>query len=82
MDVKSAFLHGYLHEEIYMKYIKGYITNPYLVCVASAAYFPKFLKKFGPSLLILLKTILFPLCYTVGARTLKVRNFGNSTILM
>ena len=32
MDVKSAFLHGYLHEEIYMKQPKGYISNPSLVC--------------------------------------------------
>ena len=32
MDVKSAFLHGDIHEEIYMKQPKGYITNPYLVC--------------------------------------------------
>ena len=23
MDVKSAFLHGYLHEDIYMKYPEG-----------------------------------------------------------
>ena len=32
MDVKSAFLHGDIHEEIYMKYLEGYITDPYLVC--------------------------------------------------
>ena len=32
MDVKSAFLHGYIHEEIYMKYIEVYITDPSLVC--------------------------------------------------
>ena len=32
MDVKSAFLHGDLHEEIYMKYSEGYIIDPYLVC--------------------------------------------------
>ena len=32
MDVKSAFLHGYIHEEIYMKQHKGYISDPYLVC--------------------------------------------------
>ena len=32
MDVKSAFLHGDIHGEIYMKQPKGYITYPYLVC--------------------------------------------------
>ena len=32
MDVKSEFLHGYLHEEIYMKHIKGYISDTSLVC--------------------------------------------------
>ena len=32
MDVKSSFLHGDIHEEIYMKQPKGYIYNPYLVC--------------------------------------------------
>ena len=32
MDVKSAFIHGYIHEEIYMKQPEGYITDPYLVC--------------------------------------------------
>ena len=31
MDVKSAFIHGYIHEEIYMKHHKGYITDPSLV---------------------------------------------------
>ena len=29
MDVKSAFLHGDIHEEIYMKQLEGYITDPY-----------------------------------------------------
>ena len=32
MDVNSAFLHRYIHEEIYMKKPKGYITDPSLVC--------------------------------------------------
>ena len=30
-DVKSAFMHGYIHEEIYMKQHEGYITDPSLV---------------------------------------------------
>ena len=32
MDVKLAFLHGDLHDEIYMKQPEGYITDSYLVC--------------------------------------------------
>ena len=32
MDVKYAFLDGDIHEEIYMKHPKGYITDPSLVC--------------------------------------------------
>ena len=32
MDVKSAFLHGYIHEDIYMKHPEGYITDPSLFC--------------------------------------------------
>ena len=32
MDVKLAFLHGDIHEDIYMKHPEGYITDPYLVC--------------------------------------------------
>ena len=32
MDVKSSFIHGYIHEEIYMKQPKVYIPNPSLVC--------------------------------------------------
>ena len=32
MDVKSAFMHGYLHEEIYMKHPEGYTTDQSLVC--------------------------------------------------
>ena len=31
MDVKSAFLHGDIHEEIYMNQTEGYITDPSLV---------------------------------------------------
>ena len=31
MDVKSAFLHGYIDEEIYMNQPKGYISDPTLV---------------------------------------------------
>ena len=31
MDVKSAFIHGDIHEDIYMKQPKGYISDPYLV---------------------------------------------------
>ena len=31
MDVKSEFLHGYIHEEIYMNHHEGYITDPSLV---------------------------------------------------
>ena len=31
MDVKLAFLHGDIHEEIYMKQHKGYISDPSLV---------------------------------------------------
>ena len=29
MDVKSAFLHGYIHDEIYMKHPEGYIYDPF-----------------------------------------------------
>ena len=32
MDVKSAFIHGYIHEEIYMKHPEGYISDPSLLC--------------------------------------------------
>ena len=32
MDVKSTFLHGDIHEEIYMKQLEGYISDPSLVC--------------------------------------------------
>ena len=32
MDVKSAFLHGYLEEDIYMKKPEGFIDDPSLVC--------------------------------------------------
>ena len=32
MDVKYDFIHGYIHEEIYMKHPEGYISYPSLVC--------------------------------------------------
>ena len=32
MDVKSSFIHGDLHEEIYMNHLEGYISDPSLVC--------------------------------------------------
>ena len=32
MDVKSAFLHGDLQKEIYMKQLDGYTSDPSLVC--------------------------------------------------
>ena len=32
MDVRSAFIHGYNHENIYMKHHEGYISDPTLVC--------------------------------------------------
>ena len=32
MDVKSAFLHGDMKEEIYMQHPEGFVSNPSLVC--------------------------------------------------
>ena len=32
MDVKSAFIHGDIHDEIYMNQHEGYISDPSLVC--------------------------------------------------
>ena len=32
MDVKSVFIHGDIHEEIYMNHPKGYTSYPSLVC--------------------------------------------------
>ena len=32
MDVKSTFLHGDLHEDIYMEQLEGYISDPSLAC--------------------------------------------------
>ena len=31
-DVKSTFIHGEIHEEIYMKNIEGYIYDPSFFC--------------------------------------------------
>ena len=31
MNVKSAFMHGDIHQDIYMKHPEGYITDPSLV---------------------------------------------------
>ena len=32
MDVKYAFLNGYINEEMYMNHTEGYISDSYLVC--------------------------------------------------
>ena len=32
MDVKIDFIHGYLHEDIYIQNHKGFINYPSLVC--------------------------------------------------
>ena len=32
MDVKSAFLHGDVKENIYMHQTESFVSNPYLVC--------------------------------------------------
>ena len=32
MDVKSDFIHGDIHEDIYMQHPKGFIHDPSLVC--------------------------------------------------
>ena len=32
MDLKCAFINGYLNEEIYMQQLEGFVSNPYLVC--------------------------------------------------
>ena len=38
MDVKSGFLYGDIHEEIYMKHSEGYITDPSLFCKLKNSY--------------------------------------------
>ena len=32
MDVKSAFIHGEIHEDIYMKQPKGFQEDPSILC--------------------------------------------------
>ena len=32
MDVKCAFLNGYLTKDIYMQKLEGFVSNPSLVC--------------------------------------------------
>ena len=39
MDVKYAFIHGYIHEEIYMKQPKGYISDSSLVCKLKNSFY-------------------------------------------
>ena len=38
MDVKSTFLHGDIHEEIYMNHLEGYIFDLSLVCKLKSHY--------------------------------------------
>ena len=33
MDVKCAFLNGYLNKDIYMLKYEGFVSNSYLVCI-------------------------------------------------
>ena len=49
MDVKSAFIHGYIHEEIYMNHLEGYITDPYLVCKLKKPLYESGIPKWMPS---------------------------------
>ena len=39
MDVKSAFRHGELHEEIYKKHIEGFIHDPSLSCTLNKSLY-------------------------------------------
>jgi hypothetical protein len=41
MDVKNAFLHGDLEEEIYMEHPQGYVHNPSLVCRLKKSLWPQ-----------------------------------------
>ena len=39
MDIKYAFLHGYLKEDIYMKQPEGFIKDPTLVCKLNSSLY-------------------------------------------
>ena len=46
MDVKCAFLNGDMNEEIHMQQPKGFVSNPYLVCMLKKSLYGL---KQGPS---------------------------------